>query len=341
MAVPKIICMTPVKNESWILDRFLKCASLWADNIIIADQMSDGGSAEIASNYPKVTIVKNESPIFNEPERQELLIQEARKIPGPRLLIALDSDEFLTSDFMFSPEWDTIIKAPEGTVIRFQLPVILPDLRSYWMPKFTVPMGYMDDGAKHVGRKIHSPRIPIPNTASTIVLREIKVMHYVGIDSDRWESKHRWYQCWEHINQPQKSAVDIFRQYHRKDVIPDQEIKPMPSKWLKGYESHCIDMTSSYREPFFQTDKMVLDFLLEHGPEKFRHIDIWNVDWSDCHKKIYGHESTRSLKDPRNRFEKIVHYWLRQTQYQFTYFSRHRTNIVTRIIQSIIKCFGW
>ena len=36
----KIICLTPVKNEGWILERFLKCTSLWADYIIIADQSS-------------------------------------------------------------------------------------------------------------------------------------------------------------------------------------------------------------------------------------------------------------------------------------------------------------
>ncbi|MDR1737564.1 MAG: hypothetical protein LBR66_01915 [Candidatus Symbiothrix sp.] len=26
---PAIICLTPVKNEAWILDRFLTAASLW------------------------------------------------------------------------------------------------------------------------------------------------------------------------------------------------------------------------------------------------------------------------------------------------------------------------
>ena len=30
---PKIICLTPVKNEEWILRRFLRLASLWADHI--------------------------------------------------------------------------------------------------------------------------------------------------------------------------------------------------------------------------------------------------------------------------------------------------------------------
>ena len=38
---PTVVCLTPVKNEAWILDRFLKCAGLWAEHIIIADQGAD------------------------------------------------------------------------------------------------------------------------------------------------------------------------------------------------------------------------------------------------------------------------------------------------------------
>jgi len=38
---PLLICMTPVRNEAWILHAFLKATSLWADHIIIADQNSN------------------------------------------------------------------------------------------------------------------------------------------------------------------------------------------------------------------------------------------------------------------------------------------------------------
>ena len=35
---PTVICLTPVRNESWILERFRPGASMWADHIVIADQ---------------------------------------------------------------------------------------------------------------------------------------------------------------------------------------------------------------------------------------------------------------------------------------------------------------
>jgi glycosyltransferase involved in cell wall biosynthesis len=80
---PSIICLTPVKNEAWILDRFLRCASLWADYIIIADQGSTDSSREIALRYPKVVLIDNLSLEFSEVQRQQLLLDAARQIDGP------------------------------------------------------------------------------------------------------------------------------------------------------------------------------------------------------------------------------------------------------------------
>lgn len=70
---PIVICLTPIRNESWILDMFLKATSLWADHIILADQMSTDGSREIAKKNSKVILIDNNSETFNEPERQRLL----------------------------------------------------------------------------------------------------------------------------------------------------------------------------------------------------------------------------------------------------------------------------
>ena len=101
MDKPVVICLTPVRNEEWILDRFLRCASLWADHIIVADQGSDDRSREIARSFPKVTLIRNDSAEFNEPERQKMLIDAARQIPGPRLLISRSEPPPRTPDCCF------------------------------------------------------------------------------------------------------------------------------------------------------------------------------------------------------------------------------------------------
>lgn len=43
----QIVCLTPVRNEAWILERFLKAAELCADHIVLADQ--DSTEPKIAS----------------------------------------------------------------------------------------------------------------------------------------------------------------------------------------------------------------------------------------------------------------------------------------------------
>jgi hypothetical protein len=83
-----VICLTPVKNEGDQIDRFLKCASLWADHIIVCYQNSTDASTEIALNYEKVNLIENPSVKFNELERQKILLAKAREIPGKKLLIA-------------------------------------------------------------------------------------------------------------------------------------------------------------------------------------------------------------------------------------------------------------
>jgi Glycosyl transferase family 2 len=150
MERPLVICLTPIKDEAWILERFLKCASLWADHIIIADQQSNDESKEIARSFPKVRLIENSSATFNEPERQQLLIGEARKILGPKIVMALDADEFLTANFLTSPEWETILHAAVGTVIRFHWLEVFADtsglccFRFPWDP----PIGLVDDGTE-------------------------------------------------------------------------------------------------------------------------------------------------------------------------------------------------
>src|SRR3989304_9881587 len=116
MKRPKIICLTPVKNEAWILDNFIKCASLWADHIIIADQDSTDDSRKIANKYSNVKLINNPyKGEYNEREVRQVLIEEARKLKGPRVLISLDADEVLSPDFMNSGEWQKVIFSKPGT----------------------------------------------------------------------------------------------------------------------------------------------------------------------------------------------------------------------------------
>lgn len=313
MSKTKVICLTPIKNEAWILDRFLKCASLWADYIIIADQHSDDTSKEIARGYPKVILVDNPSPVYNESERQKLLIEAARQIAGQRLLITLDADEMLTANFMTSSEWNRIFNAAPGTVIEFQRANVLPGISSYWMDGINFPLGFMDDGSEYAGNVIHSPRIPVPGNAPRTLLRDIKLLHYQYTNMERMRAKHRWYQCWERINKPQKCSIDIYRQYHHMDSVPKNKIWPLSAEWLLGYEQKRIDMRSTCNEPLYWWDLETLSLLAKYGASTFKHEAIWDVDWPRLARSSNRSEEPSRYHDPRNIFDKCVHKWLNAT----------------------------
>src|SRR5438874_9968323 len=69
-----VICLTPTKNESWILERFIKCASAWANRVVVADQDSSDDSREIVRRHPAATLVENPASNYDEGARQRLLI---------------------------------------------------------------------------------------------------------------------------------------------------------------------------------------------------------------------------------------------------------------------------
>lgn len=330
---PKIICLTPVKNESWILEKFLMATSLWADHIVIADQFSDDDSREIAGKFPKVILVKNPSAEFNEPERQKLLIEAARKIEGPRLLITLDADEFLTANFHDSDEWKFIMHAPPGTVIRFKLVNLKPDFAKCWTPDIRFPLAFMDDGSVHRGAVIHSTRIPMPLNSMKIDLDEIKVLHFQYIDWERMASKHRWYQCWEILNRPKRSSLEIYQQYHHMYEVKDADLLDVKKEWFDYYLTNNIDIKDITNEGIYWWDREVLGYFQHYGTRMFRKLDIWDMDW----KKLADHFRLKGVKsndDPRSFLDRHIHEWLKSGSYK-------RPTIFNRIVLKLLRITRW
>ena len=290
---PTIICLTPVKNEAWILDLFLRCASLWADHIIIADQGSEDGSREIAARYEKVILINNTNPIFNEAERQKLLIEAARQISGKRLLIALDADEIFTPEVLTNGEWNEVLTAPPGTVIRFNWANLRHDFTQYWNSSYYIPFGFMDDETEHCPLEIHSPRVPSPFGFPVINLKKIKVMHYQYTHWERMRSKHRWYQCWERANNSQRSPTSIFRQYHHMHAIEKSEFCEVPQYWIDDYKKIGIDVTRLMYQEDFYWDKLILQYFEEYGTSCFAREAIWDIDWEEKARAQIGRASWR------------------------------------------------
>ena len=328
---PTIICITPVKNEAWILDRFLKCASTWADHIVIADQGSTDGSLEIIQRYPKVRLVEAPCQEFNMGKMRQALLERARAIPGSRIIISLDADESLSANWKDSAEWDSIKAAKPGTILRFQWANLMPDGDSVWIPDTNILMGFVDDGSSYVEMPIDEPRVPCPPNSPSLLLKDIRVLHYQYTDWQRMQSKQRWYQAWERIHNPDRSPVKIYRQYHHMYFVKQT---PKLSKWVKGYEDSGIDMSSVNQDGIYRWDREILDLLTKNGLEPFRKLDIWQINWVNYARQIEYPEPIELFTDPRTTLEKLILSWLQNSQLA-------SLQIKTRILQNLLHIFGW
>lgn len=312
---PTIICLTPIKNEAWILDKFLKSTSLWADIIIISDQMSTDGSREIAKSYPKVVLVDNDQKTdFSEYNMRKPLIDAARKIPGDKLLIALDADEVFTPNFD-SKEWDEMKRLPKGAVIKFPWINIYKNFESYWDYNYSIPVGYVDDDVEFISGLIHASRLFDPSERTKVVYEasEVKILHLQYTDWDRMKMKHRWYQCFERINYPEKKSIDIFRQYHHMDSLQKDDFIDIPVDWIDRYKAFDVDIKSISTLKNYHWEEKILNYFDEKGTLFFQKTAIWDINWVDI-AKSYGRKNSMIYKDPRNIIDILIQKILLKTQ---------------------------
>lgn len=276
---PKIVVVTPVKNEAWILDRFLAVTSEFADQIIIADQNSTDGSIEICKKYSKVTLIENNSIQYDEASRQILLLETARKlVPEPRIILALDADEILAANAMQTCGWQTMLKAKPGTILCFEKPDLFNSPHQCVRYDNCWPLGYVDDGAEHKPKQIHSIRIPQPEYATKLYIHDIKILHYALTRLDAQRAKARFYNIIENLS---KTTPFYLRRYiySSKRKYIDGNLEVSSKEWFENWEQKGIDMFSIPHTNYYWHDFEVLQKINQYGALKFWLDDIWDFDW--------------------------------------------------------------
>ena len=285
---PTIICITPMKNEDWILRRFLGATSLWADHIILYDQNSSDQSPTIAKEFNKVHYHLNPSVEFNDHNHWAGLLDEARKLPGERKVIfSLDCDEFFSGNSFSTAEWQSFIQAKPGSLMVVERVLVSGDLQKF---KFEMDclLGFVDDGYSTIGmltekKHVHNIRLPYPQGNPVVYkMNRIKLLHYNLVDMDRLRSKNRWYQCFE-LTIKDKSELVILDQYYfdKREMMSFQHAIPSIEDWFGFYEKAGIDMTSQQRRSiFYWWDKKILEeYFPKYGMAFFARLHIWDIDW--------------------------------------------------------------
>jgi len=245
---PLMIVMTPVRNEAWVLPAFLESTSRWADYIIIADQMSTDGSREIALSCPKVILIDNKNPEFNEPERQAMLVAKAREVAAGRdtLLWGLDADEILAANFRETEDWQKILHSMPGDVFWFKWAEICPNQKEYWISSKTYyPWLFHDDGKEPHGnyvRNMHSMRIPYPIEEKQMYYVDgFRVLHLAYLNPFRTRAKRRFY-CFVDWEMNRRTPMFLARSYaHFKKT---DQVEPLQESMLYSREKDGFDLIS-------------------------------------------------------------------------------------------------
>lgn len=309
-----------------MLRAFLEATSLWADHIIIADQMSTDGSREIAKEYPKVILIDNKNPEFNEAERQAMLVAKAREVAAGRdtLLWGLDADEVLAANTFETEDWKHILNSKPGDVFWFKWAEICPNQKEYWLSSTTYyPWLFHDDGKEPHGnyvRNMHSMRIPYPIDEKQMhYVDDFRVLHLAYLNAHRVASKRRFYQFvdWEMNRLP---PVVLSRKYSQ--TKQGNQVLPLPMEFLYCKNVYAFDLFGlvDTKTTKCYMDDYIVERFARHSIKELRKLDIWDEAFLQ----------TYQLDDPQQIIDKCIHQYLRKTALK-------KEGFVIRIVNKIIK----
>ncbi len=306
MNTPLLIVMTPVRNEAWVLRAFLQATSLWADYIIIADQMSTDGSRELYSQYEKVIVIDNTNPDFNEAERQAMLVAKAREVAAGQdtILFGLDADEILQADWQNTPDGQHILHSVPRDVFWFRWAQLAPDKQHYGDSGF-YPWVFHDDGVEPHGnyvRKMHSMRIPYPiEEKQMYYVHDFRVLHFGALDPNRTAAKSRFYQFvdWE-LNH--RSPITLSRSYaaHSKRAQKYDMQFTLTDDMIAFPFDFWEQIELGARHSWF--DDYIAERLTQYPVSVLRKLDIWDDEFLQ-----YYH-----IKDPRRWVDRYIHTYIQR-----------------------------
>ena len=332
---PKLIVLTPVRNEAWILRAFLAATSLWADKIIIADQMSTDGSREIyrefsyrAANKCELIVIDNTRKDMHQAATRRLLFDKAREVLNGdtnAILFTLDADEFLSGDFLQSNDWKRILESEPDDAFCWRWmnlkegdPTKYSNFRHYYWAVHvsnTIWKGLFPNNF------IHEWRLPWPphcTKEKEYNLDELRSLHFARVNTLRQRNKERFYQVSSLGTKSSWNVLNIYRMYHREDTIEYYDVPTDVYDWYLSQDVNLWTLINLTDDGAHYTN-MVLNYFRRDGVHKYALLDIWDETW--CTKN--------NIKNPQTWYHRLIMRY-------FAWSGKHR-NLLTRSVDYIWK----
>ena len=326
---PKLIVVTPVRNESWVLDAFLTCTSSWADYIILADHHSEDDTKAIAQRYEKVILIDNPTFEWYESECRTCLLEEAAKIPGDKVIFGLDADEILSEGFEKTESWQKIINSKGNDIFCFNWLNLFDDFKHVqpssihyeWAIHCNESFDVVAEYRQRESHAVHCARVPCMEQGwNYIDVDDFWVLHLAKLNRQKIRQKTDFYQVtWVDKNKEKANPIAMYRSY--EDRTPSQLTHlDVPVKLCRmgdPTDYSYLVKTSDYGKHF--VDEMLRVFERE-GTDKFAALCIWD----NPYLKAAGVNPHLPLR------YKLLHWYLRKTQ-------RFSQKKVVRLMDKVLK----
>lgn len=319
---PLLICLTATRNYGWCTKAFLEANSLWADYIIVVDQMSTDNTRELCAQYDRVILVDNTDLTYSETTRCTLAINKAREIEGDKIFIYLAIDEVLSANAVQSRDWKKMLRSNPSEVGLLRWANICEDGKTYnsscksdgspfWMARV-----FHDDGITpydNEGLDMHTHCIPYPKNAKEFFINDFVILHLEGYNISWSEDKTLYYQFVD-FNKNNRSAIKMDLMYNIERN--KKTTKSLQNEWLAFpfdlYEQ--IDLSRQYF--FFEQIKL---FIQENGIRRYKKLNVWTKPLLDY----------LEINDPRNFLHKLLHKYL-------NYSRSKNSKLVIRIVNKFL-----
>lgn len=292
-ATPKIVALTAVRNEDWVLGLSLRVSLSYCDAVVIADHGSTDRTARIIheaqAEFPdrRVSTRRCDHAEWMEMDVRQEMLNRGRELGGTHFVI-VDADEVPTGN-LFSSLRQLALRASPGYFVSLPMIATYHSLDVYrsdgpWGDTNQIPWAFGDSPAlrrKYPGAYQLHRRTPHRATNAGPLIAGTSsggLFHLQFVNKSRLQSKAAWYKLIETLRYPGKrSPADLNRIYDwalRDDGDP--QVRDVPDSWWapyreRGWLRHLSPDAESWQ--LLEVRRLVA----EHGTNAFSGLDLHGI----------------------------------------------------------------
>lgn len=326
----KIITLTHVKNDAWCIGKAISHLSMWADEVIVADECSCDGSQQIYSSckhLDNVHFIENRPKFnFDTPDLRNYMLSLARQFNGSNLIFEIHADEIMSAEIL-RPE----VKNQLLNSLRPRSAVMMP-----WTTLWRHPrkyrsdssiwsrtrswFGYWDDRTAHFeGPYFHGSRVPEKYLENRVDIDFLQVLHYQFVNIGYERSKQALYHIYERNHFPHENIEYINKKYAIAFDEKNLRLSRLHPRHIQPWIARGIPLDEKFPLNVFNwRDVEVLRNFSRYGIARYTELNIWYIDWEAKRQEALAEGFTEipstPIVDERGFSTRLAHQWLMRTQ---------------------------